>query len=343
MSALTRRGTASARSMVLTPDLLARSRSLTVGIIGAGRVGSALGAALERARHRVTAATGVSAVTLQRISTLLPGARVVTPVQVAPMADVIVIAVPDDALAGVVRGLADSGRLRSGQIVVHTSGAHGLAVLVPVEAAGARPLALHPAMTFVGQPTDVERLAGVSYGVTAPADLHPLATRLVADLGGSIEWVDENHRAMYHAGLAHGANHLVTLVNEAMDLLRDAGVRHPDRVLGPLLRASLENTLRHGDAALTGPIGRGDAGTVARHLTTIQATAPDSVTAYLALARRTADRAIASGRLRAGDAEPLLGVLAEGWAPMARPAAGSVPGAVSRTAGAAGSPDADLR
>lgn len=305
MSALARRGT------VRTPDRLARARRITVGVVGAGRVGSALGAALERAGHRVVAASGVSAATLHRISTLLPHAQVGTPEQVAMAAEVVVVSVPDDALAGVVRGLAGSGALRPGQIVLHTSGAHGLAVLAPVEGAEARPLALHPAMTFAGQPTDVERLAGISYGVTAPDDLHPLAARLVADLGGSIEWVNEQDRALYHAGLAHGANHLVTLVNEAMDRLRDAGVRNPERVLAPLLRASLENTLRHGDAALTGPIARGDAGTVARHLATIEATAPDSVATYRALARRTADRAIASGRLRAADAEPLLGVLAE--------------------------------
>jgi predicted short-subunit dehydrogenase-like oxidoreductase (DUF2520 family) len=94
-----------------------------------------------------------------------------------------------------------------------------------------------------------------------------------------------------------------------MDRLRDAGVTHPERVLGPLLRAALENTLRHGDAALTGPVSRGDAGTIARHVATLRAAAPDSVPAYVALARRTADRAIASGRLRLTDAEPLLGVL----------------------------------
>jgi predicted short-subunit dehydrogenase-like oxidoreductase (DUF2520 family) len=99
-------------------------------------------------------------------------------------------------------------------------------------------------------------------------------------------------------------------VNEALDRLRDAGVRHPERVLDPLLHAALDNALRLGDAALTGPVSRGDAGTVANHLSTLAETAPESVAAYRALARRTADRAIASGRLRAGDAEPLLEVLA---------------------------------
>ena len=119
----------------------------------------------------------------------------------------------------------------------------------------------------------------------------------------------EDARPLYHAALAHGANHLVTLVNEAADRLRDAGVRRPERVLRPLLTAALDNALRSGDAALTGPVSRGDAGTVARHLAVLQRTAPGSVPPYLALARRTADRALAAGRLRPVDAGPLLEVL----------------------------------
>jgi len=284
--------------------------SLTVGILGAGRVGAVLGAALERAGHRVISASGVSAASADRICRLLPHARTVPADQVAAGADVLIIAVPDDFLPALVVGLSETNAFRPGLVVAHTSGAHGLAVLAPAAAAGALPLALHPAMTFTGHAADLDRLTeGISFGVTAPDDLRPFATRLVADLGGSPEWIAESARPLYHAALAHGANHLVTLTNEAMDRLRDAGVTHPERVLGPLLRAALDNTLRHGDAALTGPVARGDAGTIARHVATLRATAPDSVPAYVAMARRTADRAIASGRLRPTDAEPLLGVL----------------------------------
>ncbi|SIN24935.1 Rossmann-like and DUF2520 domain-containing protein [Micromonospora cremea] len=288
------------------------SRLLTVGVIGAGRVGAVLGAALAAAGHRVVAVAGGSGASRARLALLLPEVprRPVAAVAHAA-ADLLLIAVPDDALAGVVADLADRGALRPGQVVAHTSGAHGLAVLAPAAAVGARPLALHPAMTFTGTPDDLTRLAGISYGVTAPAELRPLAARLVADLGGVPEWVGEADRPLYHAALAHGANHLVTLVNEATDRLRDAGVARPEKVLAPLLRAALENALRLGDDALTGPVSRGDAGTVQRHLARLAATAPESVPAYLALARRTADRAIAAGRLRPVDAQSLLGVLAD--------------------------------
>jgi predicted short-subunit dehydrogenase-like oxidoreductase (DUF2520 family) len=273
---------------------------LVVGVVGAGRVGAVLGAALDRAGHRVVAAAAVSAASRDRVARLLPAAAILPADEVARAAtDLLLLAVPDDALAGVVSGLNATGSLPRGQIVAHTSGAHGLAVLGAVDG-----MALHPAMTFTGENADLDRLPGIAWGVTTRDKA--FATRLVADLGGVPEWIAEDARPLYHAALAHGANHLVTLVNEAADLLRAAGIEQPGRVLSPLLHAALDNALRLGDAALTGPVSRGDAGTVARHLERMPA---DAVPTYLALARRTADRAIASGRLRPQDAARLLDVL----------------------------------
>ncbi|NLU77352.1 DUF2520 domain-containing protein [Micromonospora sp. HNM0581] len=283
---------------------------LTVGVIGAGRVGATLGAALAAAGHRVVAASGTSGASRARLALLLPRVPCRPAVEVARSAtDLLLIAVPDDALSGVVAGLVADGALRPGQVVAHTSGAHGLAVLEPASSTGARPLALHPAMTFAGTPDDLGRLPGISYGVSVPADLRPLAARLVVDLGGVPEWIAEADRPLYHAALAHGANHLVTLVNEAAGLLRDAGVGQPEKVLAPLLRAALENALRLGDDALTGPVSRGDAGTVRRHLARLTGAAPEVVDVYVVLARRTADRAVAAGRIRAIDVAPVLDVL----------------------------------
>jgi predicted short-subunit dehydrogenase-like oxidoreductase (DUF2520 family) len=299
-----------------------RAYPLTVGVVGAGRVGAVLGAALNAAGHRVVAAAAVSAASRDRVARLLPAAAVLPADEVARAADdLLLLAVPDDALGRVVAGLARTGALRPGQLVAHTSGAHGLAVLGDV-----RGMALHPAMTFTGADTDLDRLPGIAWGVTT--DDKAFATRLVADLGGVPEWIAEDDRPLYHAALAHGANHLVTLVNEAADLLRAAGVERPERVLSPLLHAALDNALRLGDAALTGPVSRGDAGTVGRHLDRIPAEARP---AYLALARRTADRAIAAGRLRPTEAASLLDVLAR-----AVPA-GAVPSRARRV-GAGGTP-----
>jgi len=221
----------------------------------------------------------------------------------------VLLAVPDDALADLVSGLAGTGAWYQGQLACHTSGAHGLAVLEPAVRRGALPLALHPVMTFAGRPEDLARLDGVAFGATAPEPLRPVAEALVLEMGGEPVWVPDSARPLYHAALVTGANHLVTLVNESADMLRGAGVDNATRVLGPLLEAALDNALRLGDAALTGPVSRGDAGTVAGHLATLARHAPDSVAAYLAMARRTADRALASGRLAPERAEALLDVL----------------------------------
>jgi predicted short-subunit dehydrogenase-like oxidoreductase (DUF2520 family) len=288
----------------------ARPGRLAVGIVGAGRVGATLGAALARAGHTVVAASGVSRASRDRAERMLPGVPLLPADEVVAAADLVLLAVPDDTLEGLVEGLAETGSWRPGQIVAHTSGAHGLTVLAPAAERGVLPLALHPAMTFTGRPEDLHRLTGVSFGTTAPEGLEAVAAALVVEMGGEPVTIAEELRPLYHAALVVGANHLVTLVAESMDLLRQAGVAEPGQVLGPLLGAALDNSLRYGDGALTGPVSRGDAGTVRKHLATLTAHTPGGVAAYVALARRTADRAIGSGRLGPADAEPLLDVLA---------------------------------
>lgn len=283
-----------------------------MGVVGAGRVGPALAAALQLAGHRPVAASGVSDASVRRAATLLPDVPLVPPAQVLERADLVLLTVPDDALVGLVEGLAETGAIRPGQLLVHTSGRYGTQVLEPALRAGALPLALHPAMTFTGTPVDVQRLAGCSFGVTAPEELRLAAEALVIEMGGEPEWIAEEARPLYHAALALGANHLVTLVAESMDLLKEAGVSAPDRMLGPLLGAALDNALRSGDAALTGPVARGDAGTVAAHVAELRKHAPQTVAGYLAMARATADRALAHGLLKPELAEDLLGVLANG-------------------------------
>lgn len=282
---------------------------LAVGVVGAGRAGTAMAAALARAGHRVVAASAVSEASLARVAASLPGVPVLRPEQVAGRADLVLLTVPDDALAGLVAGLASTGVPMEGRLMVHASGRYGLAVLDPVAARGALPLALHPVMAFTGRPEDVAKMAGISFGVTAPAALRPVAEVLVVEMGGEPVFIDDDKRGIYHAALASAANHLVTLVVQSMDMLTAAGVADPARMLGPLLAASLENSLALGPAALTGPVARGDAETVAAHIAAIKATAPQALAVYLALARLTADRALAARTLTADDAQRLLGVL----------------------------------
>ncbi|HEX2074720.1 MAG TPA: DUF2520 domain-containing protein [Geodermatophilus sp.] len=296
------------RAAGLTPADIAPAR-LRVGVVGAGRVGAVLGAALTAAGHDVVAAAGLSAASAERAARLLPGVPLLPTDEVVAAADLVVLAVPDDTLAGLVAGLAETGVWRAGQLAFHTSGAHGLAVLAPAERAGVLSLALHPAMTFSGAPEDADRLAGAPFGVTSRPEHRAVAETLVLEMGGEPFFVAEEHRRLYHAALVTGANHLVTLVAEAADLLRAAGVGEPARVLAPLLTAALDNGLRRGDRGLTGPVVRGDVGTVRDHLETLAERAPESVSAYVAMARRTTERALAAGRLRPHEGAPLVELL----------------------------------
>ncbi len=290
----------------------ARAGRLGVGIVGAGRVGAVLGSALRAAGHAVVGVSAVSAASRERAEVLLPGVPVLPVPEVIERSELVLLGVPDDVLADLVAGLAETGAWQPGQLVVHLSGRHGWRVLVPAAERGAIPLALHPAMTFTGTSLDLARLSDCCFGVSAPAPVLPIAQALVVEMGAEPVVVAEEDRPLYHAALAHGANHLVTLVAQSLELLSAAGIEPAQRVLGPLLSAALDNALRQGDGALTGPVARGDAGTVAAHLQALEdAGSGATAETYRMLARATADRALASGRLRAEAAETLLAALGE--------------------------------
>ena len=271
-----------------------------------------LGAALRRAGHQVVAVSAVSEVSRLRAEALLPGVPILDVPGVVAAAELVVIAVPDDVLPTLVSGLAESGNVRPGQFWAHTSGRFGVQVLAPAAERGAAALAIHPVMTFTGTSVDLARLEDCPFGVTADERMRPVAEALVVEMGGEPIWVPEGSRGAYHAALAYGANYLVTLVAQSLELLDRAGIEHPARLMAPLLSAALDNALRLGDHALTGPVARGDAMSVAAHLHAIEAVSHEAALGYRAMARLTADRAVAAGLLRADDAEALLGVLGEG-------------------------------
>ncbi|MFT4126285.1 MAG: DUF2520 domain-containing protein [Gordonia sp. (in: high G+C Gram-positive bacteria)] len=261
---------------------------LTVGIVSAGRVGTAVGEALERAGHVVGAVVARSAASRERAARRLPESPALAPAEVVARSELLVLAVPDAALPAVIAEIAESGTLRPGTLVVHTAGAHGVGILAPLTGRGARPLAIHPAMTFVGSAEDTARLTRCCFGVTAADEVGAaIATALVLEMGGEPVRIAEGDRTLYHAALAHGANHLISLVSDAVAALQVAiggrsgagyptatvdgdPVRLAERILAPLVTASLTNVLDLGPAALTGPVARGDAPAVAGHLAALR-------------------------------------------------------------------------
>ena len=283
-----------------------RPARLKVGIISAGRVGTALGVALERVDHVVVACSAVSRASRQRAERRLADTPVAPVTDVAGNAELLLLAVPDTELPGLVSGLAATSAVRPGTMVVHTSGVNGIDVLAPLTAQDCIPLAIHPAMTFTGSDEDIARLPDTCFGITAADEVgYAIAQSLVLEIGGEPFRVPEQARLLYHAALAHAGNHIVTVLTDALDALRAAvsGTEllgqqlvddHPggiaERILGPLARAALENTLQRGQAALTGPIARGDAGVVAGHLNALQSVDPQLAQAYRVNALRTAEK-----------------------------------------------------
>ena len=284
-----------------------RPARLTLGIISAGRVGTALGVALERAEHVVAACSAISRASIRRAELRLPETPVLPVPDVAARAELLLLAVPDAELSGLVAGLATTGAVRPGTIVVHTSGANGVTVLAPLTELGCIPLAIHPAMTFTGADEDVARLSESCFGITAADEVgYAIAQALVLEIGGEPFRVREDARALYHAALAHGGNHVTTVVLDAVEALRTAiqgqellgqeivgdgpgGIA--ERILAPLARASLENALARGQGALTGPVARGDGAAVATHLRAMSEVNPELAQAYRANSLRTAQRA----------------------------------------------------
>jgi len=244
----------------------------SVVVLGAGRVGTSFARALERAGHEILAE-------LHRDDDPSPIER----------ANVVIVSVPDDSLfeaAGVVARIA-----RAGTVVVHTCGLEGLA---PLFDCGSLIAAIHPACP-VARPD--QPLDGVTFGVTCPEPMRGWTESFVRDLGGILWHVTDEERVRYHAALVMASNFAVSLAGDAADMLGEHDA------LVPLLRATVENIAALGpDAALTGPIVRGDAGTVRRHL---RALPPHLLEVYVANARRALARARAAGRIDDAQAREL--------------------------------------
>ena len=268
------------------------SPRLRVGLIGAGKAGTVIARALERVGHLCVAVNAVSQASQARAARMLPSSDLLDPIEVCESADLIIVAVPDDAIEVVTNGLVAAGAISARHMVSHLSGRHGTQVLRAAQAAGATVFAAHPAMTLHGRDEDVFRLLECPFGITAEGDALAIAMALVFEIGGVPSAIAEADRVLYHAALAHASNHSVTLIAQCMEILQRIGVDEPGRYLGPLVAATIERVLREGDAALTGPIARGDVETVHAHVEAIEASSlpTSTATTYRALANATAAR-----------------------------------------------------
>lgn len=269
-----------------------------VAIIGLGRVGGALALALQAGGDEIVAVAGragTAAALATRAADLAPDAEVRDLPTVARDAELVLVTTPDGAIEDVVRTVARADGVVAGQRWVHTAGGLALAPLAAVAAAGGRIAACHPAMTFASAEAGVEAMVGASWAVTAEeADLG-WARVLVADLKGSPVTIPAASRTLYHAGLAVGSNATTAVVTMARDLLLGAGVHNPEAFLTPLVTTSARGGAEHGVDALTGPVSRGDDGTVRAHLSQLREVFPELVDVYVTLAELMLAQAVRRG------------------------------------------------
>lgn len=225
-----------------------RDGRLGVGIIGAGRVGPVIGAALAGAGHVVVGITHGS--DDERVESVLPGVPFLDTSDVVRRGELIVVAVPHTELPGLVAGLADVGAWQTGQLVVHTDPGYGLDVLAPAVARGAIGLAIHPAIAFTGTSMDLRQLTDAFAAVTAPPAVLPIAQALAVELGCEPVVITDADRPAYAEAIATATDFSRSIVGQAAALLASAGVDNPRAFLSTIVHSSV-------DRALTDPHGSG--------------------------------------------------------------------------------------
>ena len=245
--------------------------SAAVGVIGMGHVGPAIASALRATGFPLVGVGARSAASRERADLMVQGIPILSSAEVASKSEILILAVPDREIEPLTEQLVAQGVIRPGQVVIHLSGAQGLSPLAAATRVGALPVALHPAMTFSGTSLDVPALEGLPIAYTSTPVAAPLAAALIQAVGGIPVPVEEGDRVLYHAALTHASNHVLTLIVQAADVLREAGIEEPSEVMGPLVRAACERALGEGAAGLTGPVARGDNSTVAAHLEALSA------------------------------------------------------------------------
>lgn len=295
-------------------DLKHRMNSTAkIAIIGPGKVGTAIGLLARRAGWPVVAVAGRNRRrTALAARAIGGGVRACTPAQAAAAADLILLTVPDGRIGGVCDALAARGALAKGAIVAHCCGALGSEVLASARRGGCPVASMHPLATFPTVRLAIELLAGTYCFIEGDRPAVAVLRRLARDIGCTPVAIAPSAKPLYHASAVVACNYLTAMMDAAVALARQAGI--PRKVawksLEPLVRATLDNIARLGpEKALTGPIARGDAATIAGHLKAMEAVTADLKGLYKSLGRWTVGLARRKGTLTAAKARKIRKLL----------------------------------
>ncbi len=283
-----------------------------IGIIGAGTVGSALAIRLAENGYNVTAVSSLRHTSAERLAREIKGCLAFDINQmVADVADIVFITTPD----AVIPEIAAELKWHKGQSVVHCSGADSTEVLEPARHMGANTGAFHPLQTFASVKQAIDNIPGSTFAIEAEEPLLSALKQIAETLKG--HWIElkASDKVVYHAAAVIASNYLVTLVKLADDLWQTFGIPRDQatQALLPLLKGTLNNIENVGiPQALTGPIARGDIGTVQKHLAALQKEAPDALSTYCELGLQTILIAQAKGKISEEKADALRTLLKAG-------------------------------
>ena len=283
----------------------------SVAVLGPGKVGTAVGHLLRAAGYDITAVAGRSVESCRKAVTYTGGRVFPDLAEAASAAEYILITVSDDAIRGVCERIAEGNSL-AGKVVVHTSGAGGLDLLESARRAGAHVASIHPIQSFADVQGAIENIPGSTFGVTADPEVREWAETFVRDLGGLPFFVAEEDRPLYHAAACVASNYLVALMHTAEDIYRSLGLARDDavRAFWPLVKGTIRNIEARGTVqALTGPIARGDLGTVARHIAALKARLPVLLEPYRTIGLLTVEIALEKGTISRERAEEIKSLL----------------------------------
>jgi predicted short-subunit dehydrogenase-like oxidoreductase (DUF2520 family) len=282
---------------------------LKLGFIGAGTVGTALSVRLSSKGYPVVAVSSRSRASAERLAQAISSCRVFDSSQdVADNAELIFITTPDDAIAPV----ASQVKWHSGQSVVHCSGADSTDILQPAKESGAQVGVFHPLQTFASAKQAIENIPGSTFALEAGEPLLKTFKEMVTAIGG--HWVElkAGDKVLYHAAAVIACNYMITLLKLATDLWQTFNVppQKATEALLPLLRGTIHNIETVGiPQCLTGPIARGDVGTIRKHLDALGHKAPHLVSTYRELGLQTIPLAVAKGRINQNQAQELWAIL----------------------------------
>jgi predicted short-subunit dehydrogenase-like oxidoreductase (DUF2520 family) len=284
---------------------MTKQNALKIGFIGAGTTGTALAVRLAQHGYPVTAVTSRSLTSAEKLAAMISGCKVYSRAQeVADIAQLIFITTPDDTISGV----AADVQWHNGQNVVHCSGAHSVDILEPAKLLGANTGCFHPLQTFASVDQAIDNIPGSTFAIEAKEPLASVLKEMATALEGAWVILKAGDKVLYHTAAVIACNYLVTLVKLATDLWQTFEVppAQATKALMPLLRGTLSNIENVGlPNCLTGPIARGDLGTISRHLESLSKQAPSLLGIYKELGRQTVPIALAKGKIDSQRAEEL--------------------------------------